>query len=470
MIRWFALALLYCGLLVAHPTQAAVTFNAETTTASLAGQMQMLDDRQIAFNRMMIAVLLGGLLVTSITALALWHAIRQRHQAEQHLRQSVQQLDMFFAQSLTGFFFMMLDEPVAWHEATEEEKATLLEYMLTHHRLTKVNQAFLDHYGAQQEDMIGRTPHDFFAEDLDHGRHVLRHINEYGHLHEETREQRLDGTPIMINGDYTCLYDTQGRIIGHFGVQVDITERKHTERALKEAQRQLESALEAERRMRAEQARFIDTISHEYRTPLSILRTHLDVMQTKALADETRLRTMHNALRRLQDIFNHALATHRLGHPPAPEIKTLDLSVLLDAVLQEITQSFPGIVVHCSAWPPRCHFRGDAGLVKTALRNVLDNARKYRRPPDSPIEVCLTATPERITLAVRNAVDPERSLQRAELFERYVRGSTSAGESGVGLGLCLVQRILHDHQGEAIIPATAADRFEIRLILPRLPA
>jgi signal transduction histidine kinase len=46
-----------------------------------------------------------------------------------------------------------------------------------------------------------------------------------GHLHVETDERRMDGTPVRIEGHYLCVYDDLGRITGHLGIQRDITDR-----------------------------------------------------------------------------------------------------------------------------------------------------------------------------------------------------------------------------------------------------
>ncbi|BAU58669.1 diguanylate cyclase/phosphodiesterase with PAS/PAC sensor [Halorhodospira halochloris] len=66
----------------------------------------------------------------------LWHGyihdITDRVRAEQELAQSKARLEEFFNQSISGFFFMMLDEPIDWQGATEEQKEALLDYALTH--------------------------------------------------------------------------------------------------------------------------------------------------------------------------------------------------------------------------------------------------------------------------------------------------------------------------------------------------
>ena len=147
-------------------------------------------------------------------------------------------LELFFSQSLDGFFFMMLDEPVVWNDSTDKDKA--LDYIFEHQRVTKVNDAMLAQYGATREAFLGTTPADLFGHDLAHGRKVWREFFDRGRLHIETDERRVDGTPVPIEGDYLCFYDDQGRITGHFGIQRDVTQRDRTDRSLRQYNRRLQ--------------------------------------------------------------------------------------------------------------------------------------------------------------------------------------------------------------------------------------
>jgi transcriptional regulator with PAS, ATPase and Fis domain len=131
-------------------------------------------------------------------------------------------LELLFSQSLDGFFFMMLDEPVQWNDEADKER--LLDYIFTHQRMTKVNDAMLAQYGATRDAFIGLTPAQIYRHDPAQGRRVWRDFFDRGQLHIKTHERRLDGTPIDIEGDYICLYDEERRIIGHFGIQRDVTE------------------------------------------------------------------------------------------------------------------------------------------------------------------------------------------------------------------------------------------------------
>jgi formate hydrogenlyase transcriptional activator len=147
-------------------------------------------------------------------------------------------LELFFSQSLDGFFFMMIDEPVVWDDSIDKER--VLDYVFEHQRVTKVNDAMLAQYGATRESFLGTTPADLFRHDLEHGRRVWREFFDRGRLHVETDERRVDGTPIRVEGDYLCFYDEAGRITGHFGIQRDVTERERASRALRQYNRRLQ--------------------------------------------------------------------------------------------------------------------------------------------------------------------------------------------------------------------------------------
>lgn len=159
--------------------------------------------------------------------------ITDRKRTEKRLSESKKQLDMFFSQSLSGFFFMMLDEPIIWNDQSDKE--ALLDYVMGHQKMVKVNQALLDQYGTKEEDFLGLTPHDLFSHDLSYGRSLWRGLFDKGRWHVETREKQMDGSDIIFDGDYICLYDEKGRITGHFGVQTDVTERRADEEALARA-------------------------------------------------------------------------------------------------------------------------------------------------------------------------------------------------------------------------------------------
>jgi len=162
--------------------------------------------------------------------LAATRDISELVKARTSLSESKKLLDLFFTSSLDGFFFMMLDEPIFWNDDTDKDKT--LDYVFEHQRITRINEAMLKQYLAKESDFIGLTPSQFFEHDMEHGRAVWAQLFDEGKLHVDTIEKRFDGSEMVINGDYKCLYDDEGRITGHFGVQRDVTKERDSEEKL----------------------------------------------------------------------------------------------------------------------------------------------------------------------------------------------------------------------------------------------
>ncbi len=182
--------------------------------------------------------------------------ITGRKRAEEVQQKSLQELNAFFSQTIDGCFFMMLDEPVRWNDTVDKEQ--VLDYVFAHQRITQVNDAMLAQYGATREQMLNLTPNDLFEHNLTHGKDLWRRFFDAGKIRLESDERKMDGTPMWIEGEYIALYDSEGRITGHFGIQRDITERKRAEAALSEREKHSEALLRLSRNL--ERAQTYDEI------------------------------------------------------------------------------------------------------------------------------------------------------------------------------------------------------------------
>ncbi|MEG4276153.1 PAS domain S-box protein [Microcoleus sp. MON1_C1] len=172
--------------------------------------------------------------------------IFSRWRAEKALRESQEQLELFFSQSLDGFFFVMLDEPVHWDDTVDKKK--VLDYVFANGRVTKANDALIAQYGGIREQFIGRTLDSLFSHNFTGCREIIKQFFDEGRIHIENDNRKFDGDIIWVEGDYICIYDSHGRIVGYFGVQRDISDRKKTEAALKESEerfRQLAENIES---------------------------------------------------------------------------------------------------------------------------------------------------------------------------------------------------------------------------------
>ena len=213
-------------------------------------------------------------------------------------------LERFFAQSLDGFFFMMLDEPVEWSDQVNKDRA--LDYVFDHQRMTKVNSAILAQFNAATpEDILGTTPAQFFAHDLTKAKARWREFFDRGHLHTETDERRLDGTPMRIEGDYMVMYDDHGRIVGHFGIQRDVTERHRARETLQASREQLRALASRLQKVREEErTEMAREIHDELGQALTGLKLDISWMKNRLPRDHEVMAQCASIIERIDQTIN----------------------------------------------------------------------------------------------------------------------------------------------------------------------
>ncbi|HUQ19203.1 MAG TPA: ATP-binding protein [Gemmatimonadaceae bacterium] len=189
-------------------------------------------------------------------------------------------LEAFFERSRDGFFFMMIDQPVEWGPDVDKEAA--LDYVFSHQRMTKVNPAMVKQFRAPADQLIGRTPKDFFRHNLAAGRRGWRKMFDDGHSHSITEERRLDGSPMWVEGDYMCFYDSEGRITGHFGIQRDVTDRTLAAAELERSRSELRAlAARIQTTREEERTRIAREIHDELGQTLTALKLDLAWVETR---------------------------------------------------------------------------------------------------------------------------------------------------------------------------------------------
>lgn len=187
--------------------------------------------------------------------------ISERTQALAALKASEERLQVFFHQSLDGFFFSILDEPLEWNDKTDKEK--VLHHVYTHQRFTDANNALLEQYGFSRDYFLNSTSADIFGHAPGQGLQLRRDLFDKGYLHTETYERTMDGTPVWFEGDYVCMYDDRKRITGFFCIQRDITNRRRAEEERETLIRQLEMKNAESETLRESLAVLVGTVEFE---------------------------------------------------------------------------------------------------------------------------------------------------------------------------------------------------------------
>jgi len=204
------------------------------------------------------------------------------------------------------------------------------------------------------------------------------------------------------------------------------------------------------------QSNFIDSVTHELKSPLASLKLSLQTLTRRAVPAEQQAdfhRIMLQDVERLDTLIDHLLdAAKTLQRRPqaggdAADVETVFGNVC-SAVVQRHGVAADAITVEAAADGPFV-VAGRTADVEIVIRNLLDNAVKYSLP-DSRVAVTISHTNAgrvRIAVADNGPGIPRKDL--ATLFERFTRGDASRARATgtTGLGLAIVNAVVTAHGG-----------------------
>lgn len=222
--------------------------------------------------------------------------------------------------------------------------------------------------------------------------------------------------------------------------------------------RMIADGAQGERRRRF----FLSAAAHEMRTPLTILRTRLEMLEesedrTKLIAD----------VRRLARLVDDLLTLTRIGERPPPLVSVQLFAATRRAVEALEPLALRGGVALRLTGVHEANVLGDAGLIETAASNLIGNALAAT-PPGGTVELSVSGDGVLTVVDTGPGIAPERF---GEIFEPFVR--LSDRHRGHGLGLAIVRAIADAHHAAVEVDSRvgAGTRFTIRFVAaPNAPA
>ncbi|MFD0326784.1 sensor histidine kinase N-terminal domain-containing protein [Lysobacter gummosus] len=230
---------------------------------------------------------------------------------------------------------------------------------------------------------------------------------------------------------------------------------------------------------------FMGDAAHQMRTPLAALRAQAQLALDEDDPAEQRRslvmieRNASHMSRLLNQLLSDASAIHR-AH--LQQFETVDLAELLhQAIFESIPQSGPRPDLRLAATNHPVLVRGDALLLREAIKNLIDNALKHGQPRSvdrkhvdqgegGPLQIALTVSDdEPVPTAVLTVADHGPGIAAADaqtVFERFARGRDAA-DGGAGLGLAIVKRIVDSHGGRIDLSNRVGGGLVVTLRLPR---
>jgi signal transduction histidine kinase len=183
-------------------------------------------------------------------------------------------------------------------------------------------------------------------------------------------------------------------------------------------------------------------VSHELRSPLTRLKVALAL-----LPDDENKSGMAGDLNEMEAMITELLELERLREGRGILRQRRDLAPLLLELAHTSNSGPPGI--RTLAIPSEIPLDIDSEKIRTVLRNLLENARKFSLPDSRPIEIEVAENSESLLVRVRDNGVGIPDIDLPNLFEPFYRvdRSRSRKTGGYGLGLSICKRIMEAHGG-----------------------
>ena len=256
---------------------------------------------------------------------------------------------------------------------------------------------------------------------------------------EHVAETRDLARRIAVEGD-----DELSRLARSFNAMLDSLER---------STRALEASTSAQRQLVAD-------ASHELRTPVTTLRTNLEVLRSGELPAAERERLLEEIEGQIDEltVLMTDLIDLARGDERQPDAEEVRLDTLVGEAVDRARRHTPGVVFETDLAPSVVAAVPDR--LDRAVSNLLDNAVKWS-PDGGPVEVHVANA----EVSVRDHGPGIAATDLPHVFDRFYRGGDARDRPGSGLGLAIVRQVAEAHGGSVAAEPAPGGGIRLRLRL-----
>ncbi len=221
------------------------------------------------------------------------------------------------------------------------------------------------------------------------------------------------------------------------------------------------------------QTDFVAHVSHQLKTPLSLLTAATETLQLDRIKSPEKLVEYLDTIRaeaaRLSTLVQRVLEFSRVQQQRSYELEHVDLGELTRETVEAFAHGLSGhhfrFGVQVEGTGP--HVLADPAALEQVLANLLDNAVKYSGT-SKDIVVRVRTDPR---LAIVEITDQGVGIapgDQARVFERFYRGPSTSHQAGFGLGLSIVRELVDAHGGRVDVTSAPGAGSTFRVSLPRI--
>lgn len=358
-------------------------------------------------------------------------------------------------------------------KAQEHEKRVILNslselviFMDIELRIVWANRASLDHAGLKLENIIGHRYEEFSPmSDAVSGESFAQKALESGN--EEFGEVVTpDGKVWMIRAN--LIKDNNGRVTGVLQTGLDITAYKRSEEKLLQAKLEAEAAS-------CTKSEFLANMSHELRTPLNSIIGFSDILLERVFGELNgkQLRYVNNIStsgKHLLGLINDILD---LSKVEAGKMELHYSEFSIESVFEEVKATLSPLTqvksleISFKVESDFADIQADKNRFIQILYNLVSNAVKFT-PEGGKVSVHCIKSGNRAIFSVKDTGIGISSEDQKKLFQPFTQIDASSAKQycGTGLGLALVKKIVHLHQGDIWVESELKKGSTFMFIIP----
>jgi signal transduction histidine kinase len=251
------------------------------------------------------------------------------------------------------------------------------------------------------------------------------------------------------------------------------TSKENLEKLVAERTQELEVSLAQEKMLRSQYVRFSALIAHEFRNPLSIIQSQISLLRKEDQQGTNQIEKRSNIIlettQRLALMFDSWLDKGRVENALNNlSMTTIELKPWLATLISKHLAISNKVLVEMKFATHIKTVKADASLLKSALKNLIDNAAKYSST-GSTITIATIEKPGYLGIAVTDQGIGIAPRHQEKVFTEYFRVSPEGTTTGTGLGLALVKEIAKAHHGEVELKSKLNKGSTFTIWIPTTP-
>ncbi|HIK03501.1 MAG TPA: HAMP domain-containing histidine kinase [Trichormus sp. M33_DOE_039] len=220
------------------------------------------------------------------------------------------------------------------------------------------------------------------------------------------------------------------------------------------------------------QRNFINDAGHELRTPITIIRGHLELMGDDPQEIQETLALVMDELERMNRFVNDLMLLAKAEHPDFLQLETVDVLTFTEELFAKVKALGDGLrsTIGDRNWQLQAAAKGkivaDRQRLTQAVMNLAQNATQHTNNADT-IALGSMIHQGKVSFWIRDTGEGIAKPDQQRIFQRFARATNSRRRSeGAGLGLSIVQAIIEAHGGQVTIESQLGAGSIFTIILP----